>query len=130
MKHSYGKLILPSLFTFIFITIVFVGFHNFLDGHNINHKVVVVGNLLLFLLSTLTLWMHLRAVKNPNPNVFTNSVMGGTVLKLFVLAIATVIYFVLVGKDKSVFAIFTNMFLYIIYTVLDVRAALILNKKK
>ena len=56
--------------------------------------------------------------------------MGSTVLKLVVLGIATAIYLVIVGKDKSVLAIFTTMFLYIIYTILDVKTALLLNKKQ
>jgi len=91
---------------------------------------VAVGNLLLYSLSALTVWMHLKAIQSPNPNMFTNSVMGSTVLKLFVLGIATVIYLVIVGKDRSVFGIVATMVLYIIYTVLDVKAALILNKKQ
>ena len=130
MKHDYGKLLFPSLLVFVSVTLIFMGAPRFWDDLGISHRVVVVGNAILYTLSALTVFMHLKALQNPNPNLFTNSIMGGTILKLFVLGIATVIYLVVVGKDKSVFAIFTTMLLYIVYTVLDVKAALILNKKQ
>ena len=130
MKHNYGKILVPSLITFVTITVIFMAAPRFWDNLGVSHRVVVVGNLLLYALSALTVWMHLKAIQNPNPNMFTNSVMGSTVLKLFVLGIATVIYLVIVGKERSVFGIVTTMILYIIYTVLDVKAALILNKKQ
>ena len=112
MKHNYGKILVPSLITFVTITVIFMAAPRFWDNLGVSHRVVVVGNLLLY------------------PNMFTNSVMGSTVLKLFVLGIATVIYLVIVGKERSVFGIVATMVLYIIYTVLDVKAALILNKKQ
>ena len=130
IKHDYGKLLFPSLFVFASVTVIFMAAPRFWDNLGISHRVVVVGNALLYALSALTAWMHLKAIINPSPYVFTNSVMGSTVLKLIVLGIATAIYLVIVGKDKSVLAIFTTMFLYIIYTILDVKTALLLNKKQ
>ena len=130
MQQNYIKLQYPSFITFTFITILFLSCANFWDSRGINHIVIVVGNLLLYALSLITFWMNLKAIKSPNPNVFTNSVMGGTVLKLFVLGIATMIYMVASGTNKSLLAIFTDMFLYLIYTALDVRIGLRLNKKQ
>ncbi len=130
IKHDYGKLLFPTLFVFASVTVIFMAAPRFWDNLGISHRVVVVGNALLYALSALTTWMHLKAIKSPSPYVFTNSVMGSTVLKLVVLGIATAIYLVIVGKDKSVLAIFTTMFLYIIYTILDVKTALLLNKKQ
>jgi len=49
---------------------------------------------------------------------------------LVVLGIATILYLFVSGKEKSVYAIFTTMFLYMVYTAFDVKAALLLNKKK
>ena len=128
-KHNYGKLLFPSLLLFTSISLVFVIASDFWDRIGINHHVVLGSNLLLYCVSTLTLWMHVKAIKNPNPNVFSNSVMGGTLIKLMVLGISTVVYLLVSGIHKSVFAIFIGMFLYILYTILDVKTALILNKK-
>lgn len=130
MTHSFWKLLLPAFIVCITITIVFMALPNLWDGYGINHTVVTMGNLLLFGLSAITLSMHFKAIKNPNPNVFSASVMGSTVIKLFVLGIATVIYLIIAGKEKSILAIVAGMVLYVIYTVLDVKSALLLNKKQ
>ncbi|MFP5041830.1 hypothetical protein [Parasediminibacterium sp. JCM 36343] len=129
MKHPYGKLLLPSLLVFVLITLVFQLAAGFFDKLGISHRVVILGNWLLYTLSAFTAWMHIQAIKNPNPHVFSRSVLGGTAIKLFALGIAMVVYLLMAGNNKSIFAIFTIMLLYVIYTVLDVRAALLLNKK-
>jgi hypothetical protein len=129
MNHQFGKLLLPSLIVFLFVSSLLLLLPNVWMRLNINYWVVLMGNGILFGLSTLTLYMHINALKNPNPNVFSNSVMGGTMLKLFVLGFTVVIYLLISGKNRSVFAIFICMFLYIIYTVFDVKTALRLNKK-
>lgn len=130
MKHNYGKLLVPSLLVFASVTIIFMGAPRFWDDLGINHRVVVVGNALLYALSAFSAWMHLKALNSPSPYVFTNSVMGSTVIKLVVLGMATMVYLLIVGKEKSVYAIFSTMFLYMVYTALDVKAALLLNKKQ
>ena len=130
MYKKYSKLFLPSTFVFVFVSMVFMLVPALWDRLGINHEVVVLSNLLLFSLSMLTLWMHTKASKNPNPNVFTTSVMASTVIKLFVLGIATVVYLLIAGKQRSVLAIVAGMVLYVVYTVLDVKSALLLNKKQ
>ena len=130
MKHNFGKLLSPTLLLFITVTLIFTVASNFWDSIGINHWVVLFSNLLLFIISLITIWMHLQAIKNPNPNVFTRSVMGSTVLKLFALGIAVMIYLIIVGNKKSIYAIFIGMFLYMIYTAFDVKAALQLNKNQ
>ncbi len=129
MNHNYGKLLFPTLLLFVTITLIFMVASSFWDSIGVNHWVVVVGNLLLYLISAITVWMHLQAIKNPNPNVFTRSVMGSTVIKLMVLGIAVMIYLMVSGSKKSIYAIFICMILYMIYTAFDVKAALQLNKK-
>jgi len=130
MKHNFGKLLFPSLLVFASVTVIFMAAPRFWDDIGISHRVVVVGNALLYSLSAFSVWMHLKALKSPSPYVFTNSVMGSTVIKLVVLGIATILYLFVSGKEKSVYAIFTTMFLYMVYTAFDVKAALLLNKKK
>ena len=130
MYKKYSKLFLPSTFVFVFVSMVFMLVPALWEKLGVNHEVVVLSNLLLFSLSMLTLWMHTKAIKNPNPNVFTTSVMASTVIKLFVLGIATVVYLLIAGKQRSVLAIVAGMVLYVVYTVLDVKSALLLNKKQ
>ena len=130
MKHNYGKLLFPTLLLFVTISLIFMVAATFWENIGVDHWVVLISNLLLYIISAITVWMHLQAIKNPNPNVFTRSVMGGTVLKLFVLGVAVMIYLVIAGSKKNVYSIFIGMFLYMIYTAFDVKAALQLNKNQ
>ena len=130
MNHNYGKLLFPTLLLFVTVTLIFMVAAKFWDSIGVNHWVVVCSNLLLFIISLITIWMHLQAIKNPNPNVFTRSVMGSTVLKLFALGVSVMIYLIIAGSQKSIYAIFIGMILYMIYTAFDVKAALQLNKKQ
>ncbi len=130
MKHNYGKLLFPTLLLFVTISLIFMVAATFWENIGVDHWVVLISNLLLYIISAITVWMHLQAINNPNPNVFTRSVMGGTVLKLFVLGVAVMIYLVIAGSKKNVYSIFIGMFLYMIYTAFDVKAALQLNKNQ
>ena len=97
----------------------------------IDYKVVVAGNALLFILSVVSILLHTRALTNPNPNVFVRSVMLSNVMKILVITAAAVIYVVTTGKEKaSTNAIFAVLFLYIVYSWIEKRAAIRLSKTR
>ncbi len=128
-SNTFSKKALPFVYLFIILNTIFLLFGNKLDAIKIDHFVVIGANILLFLISIITLIMHSKAIKNPNPNVFSRSIMGGMIIKLFGLGAAVVIYLIQAGKDMSVYAIFASMFLYVLYTFLEVKIALQLNQK-
>jgi len=129
-NKPYGKLLLSLFIAYIVIDIPLFIWAASLDALKIDHIVVIVANSLLFGIAAFTMSMHVKAIKNPNPNVFARSVMGGTVIKLFVLGAAVLIYLAAAGKNRSIYAVFVAMGLYIIYSIMEVRIALQLNKKK
>lgn len=97
----------------------------------IDYKVVVAGNALLFVLSVVSIVLHTRALTNPNPNVFVRSVMLSNVMKILVITAAAVIYVVTTGKQNaSTNAIFAVLFLYIVYSWIEKRAAIRLSKTR
>jgi len=71
-----------------------------------------------------------KSLLHPNPNVFVRSIMGAVFLKLLVICIAVIIYFVLVKENRSFRAILITMALYIFYTIIEVSGAVSLNRKK
>jgi hypothetical protein len=128
------KKILPKIFValtllFILVTAFCLLFGGFLDEHKINHLVLMASNLLLYLLSVITLAMHYKAMQSPNPNVFIRSVMGGSFMKLMVIAVAIVAYLSLAGASRSLYAVLCTMLLYIFYTTIEVRNALKMNRQ-
>ena len=96
----------------------------------VDENVVVVANTLLFLLALTGIYRHIKAAQNPNPNVFIRSVMLMTLLKLFVLGGAAVLYVVFAKQNRNVPGIIIGLVLYVLYAVFEARSAYRMNKKK
>lgn len=120
---------LPVLILFIILNALFITSSAFLNRHKIDQEVLIIGNLILFLLSAISHAMHVKAAKNENPHVFVRSVMGATMLKLFIIAASVLLYLILAKENRNLPAIFITLGLYIVYMVFDVKNAMTLNKK-
>ena len=131
MSNQRRWVIFPLVILFVLLSVLFYAFSQWMRNHHIDPVVVMVANALMFVLASIAVSMHKKSMHNPNPNVFARSIMGATMLKLFVVAIVTLVWFVTAPKHtRSVNAIFFAMVLYVIYTVVEVKIALTLNKKK
>jgi len=115
---------------FALITLISIVFKNKLTKVGINYTVLLVANGLLFAIAIITTYMHTQAAKNPNPHVFSRSIMAATAIKLFSLGTALLLYILHTEKNKSIGAIITSMVLYVLYTYIEVRIAVRLNKTK
>jgi hypothetical protein len=120
----------PVIFLFIIVAILVFIFSNWLDAHEVNHSVLLVANVILLLLIFITGFLHIKAAENSNPHAFVRSITLSAFIKLIVIAVAIFIYLNSSGVDKSIYAVGAAMMLYVIYTVVEVRAAMRLNRKK
>ena len=130
MEKKYWLLVLPLMIAFVIITVFSLGFRVALETGKVNVNVVLGANLILFLFSMFNIYFQSKNIHNPNPNAVIRGVMAGMFLKLFGLAAAAVIYLFAAGSNRSVYAVFAGMGLYIIYTWLEVRISLQLKPKK
>lgn len=129
-KIKLSNTYLPLIFIFVFVNALCVIFNNRLDAWQINHVVVQAANLLLFLLMFGSAYLHIKAFYKPNPHAFLRSVLGATVLKLFVIAGAAFVYLLVAGEKKSIYAVLAGMGLYIVYTVVEMRGIVKMNKQE
>ncbi len=127
-KHL-SKAILPLFILFIVIDAFILYSHSYFTTTLIDLMAIFVCNCLLFVLSVLSLVMHEKAINQKNANAMVTSVMGATLLKLLVLASAAFIYLFLKKSANVTYTLFIVMFMYIIYTALEVRTALKMNDK-
>ncbi len=125
LSHTY----LPLVFIFVAVNALCVIFNNKLDGWGIDHLVVQGANLLLFLLMTGSAYIHIKAFYKPNPHAFLRSVLGATVLKLFVIAGAVFIYLFVAGEKQNIYAVAVGLVLYIVYTIVEMRGIMKMNKQ-
>lgn len=120
----------PLLLFFIIINALAVVGKAQLLSFNIKNEVVIVANLLLFAFTLTSLLMQLKAAGNTNPNAIVRAVMIGMGMKLVGFAVALLVYLSVVGKDRSVNAVYVSLGLYFIYTWIEVRIFLKQNPKK
>ena len=127
LKLSYTYL--PLVFIFVLVNAFCVVFNNKLDEWNINHLVLQGANLLLFLLMFGSAYIHIKAYYKPNPHAFLRSVLSATVLKLFVIAGAALLYLLIAAENKSIYAIMAGLLLYVVYTTVELRGIFKMNKQ-
>jgi len=86
--------------------------------------VLLVGNLLLFVISLVSYALHRRGMKARGGAMFLGSVYGAFLLRMAVAAAAVLAYGFWKRSDINRPALFTCMFLYLVYTFLETRALL------
>ena len=125
MQHSnpsFAKKLMPLFFVFVAVNSLVLWYWPLLEQKKIDALVVFTANCLLFGISAITLAMHTKEIDKKNPNAAIRGVMAATVIKIFVMGIAVVVY-LLTAIHKSYNAIFISMGLYFVYTFLEVKAA-------
>jgi hypothetical protein len=128
-KTELSAFFRPVIIFFILINALCLACANWLDKKNIDHIVLMYANLILFLLTLIACYIHIRAIKNNNPYAFVRGVTLASLMKLLVIVISVAIYF-FSAETKSVYAVITAMVLYIVYTVFEVKGAMRINRNR
>jgi hypothetical protein len=131
MKNNYKVLIkafLPIFVFFLIVCLLIVSLPSVLHEWNTDHRVLLGGNELLFFVTAVSYWLHVRSLRNSNPHVFVRMVYGSLLVKMLVCCVAVVLYG---WRNHAVNrnAIIGCFILYIIYTSLEVRVLMQLTKK-
>ncbi|MCX6265025.1 MAG: hypothetical protein NTZ47_10865 [Bacteroidetes bacterium] len=124
MRRLFDKQIMPLWTVFLLVSGLLVIFWNKLPAKQINPWVVLIGNALLFVIALLNIAYHRASLQKKNPQAVLRSVMGATMVKLFVLAALVIIYLVGAGSARSIYGVIASMGLYIIYSWLETKILL------
>jgi hypothetical protein len=125
-----NKAFLSLIYFFLLVNALIFGLKYFRPEAAVNFRVLYIANLILFIVGSISVRMTLRALTDKNTQVFLRMIYGSFLLKFFVFAIAAFIYISMYKKDVNRPALFGSLGLYILYTVIEVRAALKQSKKK
>jgi uncharacterized membrane protein len=128
--NSNKKTILPLLLLFVIFSTAFNLIRGLLAKWGIDSHVLIVANIIFFLISIIAFFMQKKALNNANPNVFVRSVMGGMLIKMFVVITAVIVYRLVAGNSVSKVSVFASMFLYLLYLGVEVAIITKLNKQK
>ena len=95
-----------------------------LKNAGVDTAVLLVGNLVLFLIFLVSLLLHLNSAGSQSTHVFMRNVYSGMLLKLFGGATAAFLYIYLARDGVNKPALFACMFLYFLYTILELKVVL------
>jgi hypothetical protein len=117
---------------FILIGVILILLKEYVKRNNINIDVVVLqgANIILYLLSLITLNLQIKGMKNANPNVFVRSVMGSMMIKMFIVVGVVFAYVAFSGGHYNKRSVFISLFFYLIYLAVEVYAVMKLNNQK
>jgi len=121
------RLMMRFFIVFIVVIVLAMVFASWLDANKINHLVIIGANAVLLVFTAGNMMLQVKAMANPNPNVFVRSVMGGTFIKLLLIVVALAIYLFTAGANRSIYAVAVSGGLYIVYTIIEVKGLLELN---
>jgi hypothetical protein len=126
---SDRKAYFPLLFLFLGLSLVFLGLQYFIPGTFVNYRVLLVGNLLLFIVGWISVTMSKAALEHKNVQIFLRLVYGSFLLKFFVLAIGAFVYIAIYKKNINKPALLGCFGLYIIYVIIELRSVMKQSKK-
>lgn len=126
MKHY--RTYRPLVLFFLILNALFVVFGKQFVNMNFELNLLILGNCLLFIVTLFSFFMLRNGLKSKGTPSFIGSVYGSFLMKLLVLAASVFIYAKSVGKGINKPAIFTLMFLYLIYTYVEIRTIMKISK--
>ena len=130
MQSSFIKKISLLLTVFLIVSAIIIIFQQKLFAAKINVVAVAVANVLLFAVSVMGLALQTKNISSKNANAAIRGVMAATILKLFVLAVAAALYIFIENKNANFATIIISMFLYIVYTIIEIKTALKINQQQ
>ena len=121
---------LPIILLFVAFNALFITGQRWLAKVNADRDVLIIGNAILFIATLVSFFLYRKALKNNQPHKFLKYIYGGMFLKMLVCLIAAFAYIASLGKDVNKAGIFGCMFLYFLYTFVEVSILLRLSKEQ
>jgi hypothetical protein len=91
--------------------------------------ILIIGNVVLAMATMVSFFLYKRSLNNNQPQAFLRYIYSGMFLKMLICLIAAFIYIVSVNNVNKP-ALFGCMFLYFVYTFMEVSILLRLSKQQ
>ena len=131
MKNNTKVLVrafLPIFVFFLIVCLLIISIPSVLQEWNTDHRVLLGGNEVLFIVTAASYWLQVRSLRNPNPHVFVRMVYSSLLVKMLVCCVAALLYGYR-NHPVNRNGIIGCFILYIIYTFLEVRILMQLTKR-
>jgi L-asparagine transporter-like permease len=120
---------LPIVSVFIVSTAILLAAPSLDFLWGMSRSVMVGGNIVLFLATAISFYLYYRSLQNNNAQVFLRMIYSGMFAKMMICLFAALLYIMIVKENVSKGAIFGCMFLYLVYTFMEVSIIMKLSRK-
>jgi L-asparagine transporter-like permease len=128
-KNS-ARTFVPILVIFLVVNVLLIAAPSLDFLWHMDRGVMIVGNLILFVATLVSFQLYRRSLANNNVHAFLRMIYGGMFAKMMICLFAAVIYIMIAKKDVSKGAIFGCMFLYFVYTFVEISIIMKLSRKE
>lgn len=119
----------PIILLFVFLNAFIIIFRRNLTAEGFNVDTLILGHVLLFVMTLISLMMLKSGLKAGTTPGFLRSVYGSFMLKFFIAAIAVFAYAWVNKGQINKPSLFTLMGLYLVYTYTEVKTLLKLSRR-
>ena len=119
-NKNFFRAILPILLIFIISNGFILTAKTLATKWNIDTDVVIIGNLVLFLATSISFFFYYKALRNNNVQGFLRMVYGAMFLKMMICLFTAFIYIMIAGKAVNKGAIITCLFFYLLYSFVEI----------
>ena len=124
------KTLFPVALLFIIINTLVLTFGSRLEKAGLDINALMAGNLFIFLITLVSIFILLKGLNASSTMKFIRSVYTAFIIKFFLVAVVVFVYALMEKENLNRPAVFLCMFLYLLYTFLEVRVLLKLTKSK
>jgi hypothetical protein len=129
-NNTVSRSFRPLFLLFIITTALFITSRARFAQWDVNTDVLIIGNVVLFAATAVSFYLFSRSMGSKKPLAIVRAVYGGVFSKMMICLITVFIYVSIAGKGVNKAGIFGCMFLYLLYTVLEVAILMKLSKQK
>lgn len=112
------------MIVFVLISAISIVFSGAMEKKGIDSTILIGGNIVLFIVTMLSYLFYRKAIISGNTQVFLRNVYSGMFIKFFACLIAAFCYIFFAGRNVNTGALFGLMFLYMVYTFLEISGVL------
>jgi hypothetical protein len=124
-----GRSLLPVIVFFIITNSLFLSLRSRFERWDTDTDVLIIGNVVLFIATLISFYLYNKSMSTKNAHAIVRMVYAGVLSKMMICLVGIFIYIIIAGKGVNKGGIFGCMFLYIVYSVIEVAALLKLSKQ-
>jgi len=129
MERESVRAFVPVAVIFIVTTIIFIAVPTLDFLWNMDKRVMIAGNVILFIATLVSFYLFSRSLGNNNVHAFLRMIYGGMFAKMLICLFAALLYIMIAKKNVSKGAVFGLMFLYFVYTFVEISIIMKLSRK-